>query len=73
MNYTTSFPIPTGSNAGILNTIYDLAGEDAFPEEFLENVKPVKVNNSSCQVYMGIKKDEKIDDIGDLIFTSTAP
>ncbi|MBU0484696.1 MAG: FAD-dependent oxidoreductase [Proteobacteria bacterium] len=60
------------SNSGILNTIYDLAGEEVFSEEFLENVKPVKVNNSSCQVYMGIRKGEVINDIGDLLFTSTA-
>ncbi len=61
------------SNAGILNTIDDLAGRDSFSDEFLERIKPVKVNNSSCQVYIGIKEGEKIDDIGDLLFTSTAP
>lgn len=61
------------SNAGILNTIDDLAGRDSFSAEFLEKIKPVKVNNSSCQVYMGIREGEKLDDIGDLLFTSTAP
>ena len=30
----------------------------------------VLVNNSSCQVYMGVKKGESIPDIGDLLFTS---
>jgi len=60
------------SNSGILNTIYDLAGRDAFPEEFLQRVNPVRVNTSSCQVYIGIKKEERIDDIGDLLFVSTA-
>jgi len=60
------------SNSGILNTIYDLAGSDAFSEEFLQKVKPVRVNTSSCQVYIGIKKEEQIDDIGDLLFVSTA-
>ncbi|KPK26138.1 MAG: phytoene dehydrogenase [Desulfobacterales bacterium SG8_35_2] len=60
------------SNSGILNTIYDLAGKDAFPEEFLDKVKTVRVNTSSCQVYIGIKKEEKIEDIGDLLFVSTA-
>ncbi|MDX1776745.1 MAG: FAD-dependent oxidoreductase, partial [Desulfobulbales bacterium] len=60
------------SNSGILNTIYDLTGEDAFPSEFLEKVKTVRVNTSSCQVYIGIKKEEVIDDIGDLLFVSTA-
>lgn len=61
------------SNAGILNTIDDLAGRDAFSAEFLEKIKPVKVNNSSCQVYMGIREGEELADIGDLLFTSTAP
>ncbi|MEN8134149.1 MAG: FAD-dependent oxidoreductase [Thermodesulfobacteriota bacterium] len=61
------------SNAGIINTIDDLAGRESFSTEFLEKIKPVKVNNSSCQVYMGIKEGEKLDDIGDLLFTSTAP
>jgi len=60
------------SNSGILNTIYDLAGKDAFPEEFLQKASAVRVNTSSCQVYIGIKKDETIADIGDLIFTSRA-
>jgi phytoene dehydrogenase-like protein len=60
------------SNSGILNTINDLTGRDAFPDEFLDKVKTVRVNTSSCQVYIGIKKEEQIDDIGDLLFVSTA-
>jgi phytoene dehydrogenase-like protein len=60
------------SNSGILNTVNDLAGRDAFPQEFLDRVKTVRVNTSSCQVYIGIKKEEKIDDIGDLLFVSSA-
>jgi phytoene dehydrogenase-like protein len=60
------------SNSGITNTIYNLAGKDAFSSEFMERANTIRVNNSSCQVYMGIKKDEKIDDIGDLLFTSTS-
>jgi phytoene dehydrogenase-like protein len=60
------------SNSGILNTIYDLAGKEAFPDKFLEKVKTVRVNTSSCQVYIGIKKEEQIDDIGDLLFVSKA-
>jgi phytoene dehydrogenase-like protein len=60
------------SNSGILNTIYDLTGKDAFPAEFLSKVKTVRVNTSSCQVYIGIKKEETIDDIGDLLFVSSA-
>jgi phytoene dehydrogenase-like protein len=60
------------SNSGILNTIYDLTGKDAFPAEFLDKVKTVRVNTSSCQVYIGIKKEETINDIGDLLFVSAA-
>ena len=60
------------SNSGILNTIFDLTGKDAFPAEFLDRVKAVRVNTSSCQVYIGIKKEETIADIGDLLFVSTA-
>nr|MBF0221186.1 NAD(P)/FAD-dependent oxidoreductase [Desulfobulbaceae bacterium] len=58
------------SNSGIINTVYDLAGKDAFPADFIKDSDAVQINNSSCQVYMGVKKGERIDDIGDLIFTS---
>lgn len=60
------------SNAGIMNTIYDLAGKDAFPDDFLAQTSEVKVNNSSCQVYMGIREGETIEDVGDLLFVSEA-
>ena len=60
------------SNAGITNTIDNLAGRDVFPADFLAQHDKVEVNNSSCQVYFGIRKGETIDDIGDLVFTSTA-
>jgi len=60
------------SNSGILNTIHNLAGSEVFSDDFLEKTKVVRVNNSSCQVYIGIKKGETIDDIGDLLFTSKA-
>ena len=58
------------SNAGIINTINDLAGRDAFPADFMGECDLVKVNNSSCQVYMGVRQGESIPDIGDLLFTS---
>jgi phytoene dehydrogenase-like protein len=61
------------SNSGITNTIYNLAGREVFSDEFMEKADKIRVNNSSCQVYMGIKKDEEFADIGDLLFTSTAP
>ncbi len=61
------------SNSGITNTIYELAGKEHFSDVFLEKADAVRVNNSSCQVYFGIKKDTSIEHAGDLLFTSTAP
>ncbi|MBA3007626.1 MAG: FAD-dependent oxidoreductase [Proteobacteria bacterium] len=61
------------SNSGITNTIYNLAGRDVFSGDFLEKADAIRVNNSSCQVYIGLKKDAVIEDKGDLLFTSTAP
>ncbi len=60
------------SNSGITNTIDNLAGRDSFSDDFLSRFDKVQVNNSSCQVYFGIRKGESFDDVGDLLFTSTA-
>ncbi len=60
------------SNSGITNTIENLTEREAYSEDFLEKADKIRVNNSSCQVYFGIKETEKIDDIGDLLFTSSA-
>lgn len=60
------------SNAGITNTITNLTSLCHFSEPFLESLKEVRVNNSSCQVYFGIKEGQTIPDIGDLIFSSTS-
>ena len=60
------------SNSGITNTVDNLAGRENFPADFLDQFTKVKVNNSSAQVYFGIKKGETIEDVGDLLFTSTS-
>ncbi len=60
------------SNAGITNTIDQLVGREQLTKAFRDRFTRVKVNNSSCQVYFGIRRGEQIDDIGDLLFTSTA-
>lgn len=60
------------SNSGITNTIHNLTERSSYSEEFLEKAEQVRVNNSSCQVYMGIKPEERLENIGDLLFTSTA-
>ncbi|HEY0944313.1 MAG TPA: NAD(P)/FAD-dependent oxidoreductase [Opitutaceae bacterium] len=61
------------SNANIKNTIFHLAGEENFPADFAEEARKVRINTSSCQVYLGIRKGESIPHIGDLVFTSEAP
>jgi phytoene dehydrogenase-like protein len=60
------------SNGNLLSTIHKLVGNENFSRSFIEEAKKVRLNNSSCQVYIGIKKGERIDYIGDLLFTSEA-
>jgi len=61
------------SNANLKTTIDKLVGSEHFDGDFAEEARRVRLNTSSCQVYIGIRKGETIDDIGDLIFTSTDP
>jgi len=61
------------SNANIRTTILNLVGEEHFPAEYIAKTKAVRLNSSSCQVYMGLKKGAAIPHIGDLIFTSNYP
>jgi phytoene dehydrogenase-like protein len=58
------------SNSNLHSTVFNLAGVDKFSSEFVEKAKKVRLNTSSCQVYMGIKEGESIPDIGELIFCS---
>lgn len=60
------------SNANVKNTVMNLVGEDHFDPAFVEETRAVRVNTSSCQVYMGIRKGESLPHIGDLVFTSEA-
>jgi phytoene dehydrogenase-like protein len=60
------------SNGNLLSTIHELVGDENFSGSFIEEANKVRLNNSSCQVYIGIKKGQKIDYIGDLLFTSEA-
>ncbi len=61
------------SNASLPKTILEMAGEENFSSDYIEKTKKLRINNSSCQVYMGIKEGETIENIGDLFFTSVAP
>ncbi len=60
------------SNSNIKNTVLRLAGEENFSPDFVALTKAVRINSSSCQVYLGIRKGETLPHIGDLVFTSDA-
>ncbi|OHE72534.1 MAG: phytoene dehydrogenase [Verrucomicrobia bacterium GWC2_42_7] len=60
------------SNANLRTTVLDFIGENNLPGAYVQKAKDVRINTSSCQVYMGIREGESIPNIGDLIFTSEA-
>lgn len=61
------------SNSNLKATILKLVGEEHFDRKFVDDTRAVRLNNSSTQVYIGLKPDVRIDeDMGDLFFTSTA-
>ncbi|MED5353972.1 MAG: phytoene dehydrogenase, partial [Nitrospinota bacterium] len=60
------------SNSNIVTTIEQLVGEEHFDPEYIKEVKDVRLNNSSCQVYMGVKNGETVPHVGDLLFSSEA-
>ncbi|MBE0480120.1 MAG: NAD(P)/FAD-dependent oxidoreductase, partial [Dehalococcoidia bacterium] len=49
------------SNGNLLTTVRKLVGEEHFSPGFVAEERKVRFNNSSCQVYMGVRKGEKID------------
>jgi phytoene dehydrogenase-like protein len=62
------------SNANRRQTIFRLIGEEYFDPAFVDEARQVRLNNSSTQVYMAMKPDERIEEsTGDLLFSSTAP
>jgi phytoene dehydrogenase-like protein len=62
------------SNANLNATIFHLIGEKYFDRSFVDEARAVRLNNSSTQVYMALKPEERIDEAtGDLLFSSTAP
>lgn len=62
------------SNANLRSTIFRLIGEEHFDRGFIDEARAVRLNNSSCQVYIALKPGEQIDEnCGDLLFSSTAP
>ena len=62
------------SNANLNATLFHLVGAEKFNRDFIDQAQQVRLNNSSTQVYMGLKSDEHIaESTGDLLFSSTAP
>ncbi|MBN2217756.1 MAG: NAD(P)/FAD-dependent oxidoreductase [Pirellulales bacterium] len=62
------------SNANLKTTILDLIGSDRLDRDFVDQVRAVRLNNSSTQVYMALGAGQMIDEsCGDLLFSSTAP
>lgn len=59
------------SNAGLKPTVLGLVGREHLRPEFADEVEAVRLNNSSCQVYMGLATGESIPFVTDLLFTST--
>ncbi len=58
------------SNSNVKSTILNLVGEEHFDPAYVEEAKAVRLNNSSCQVYLGLKPGEGFPNCGDLLFHS---
>ncbi|REK10297.1 MAG: NAD(P)/FAD-dependent oxidoreductase [Planctomycetota bacterium] len=62
------------SNANLKSTVLKMIGPEHFDRSFLDEAEAVRLNNSSCQVYMALRPGEMLDEsLGDLLFSSTAP
>jgi phytoene dehydrogenase-like protein len=59
------------SNSNLKTTVNKMVGREFFSDSYNEELSKLRLNTSSCQVYMGLKKGESIPFIGDLIFTSS--
>jgi phytoene dehydrogenase-like protein len=62
------------SNANLKSTVFRLVGPEHFDRDFVEQSRAVRLNNSSCQVYIALRPGAEIGEgCGDLLFSSTAP
>jgi phytoene dehydrogenase-like protein len=59
------------SNANVKTTIERLVGEEHFDADFVRAARAVRLSDSSCQVYVGIRAGEDLAVPCDLMFTST--
>lgn len=58
------------SNSNLKSTVHKMVGDEHFNAAYVAKTNAVRLNTSSCQVYMGLKAGESIPFVGDLIFTS---
>ncbi|MBT7610508.1 MAG: NAD(P)/FAD-dependent oxidoreductase [Bacteriovoracaceae bacterium] len=58
------------SNANLKSTVLKMVEQNQISKEFKEKTEAVRLNTSSCQVYMGIRHGETIPNIGELVFYS---
>jgi phytoene dehydrogenase-like protein len=58
------------SNANLKTTILELVGPQHLDAAYLEEARAVRLNNSSCQVYLALRPGELLEDVGDLLFHS---
>jgi len=58
------------SNANVKSTILRMVGPEAFDRDYVDEAKAIRLNSSSCQVYIGLKPGEGFDFCGDLLFHS---
>jgi phytoene dehydrogenase-like protein len=58
------------SNANLKTTVEKMIDPRHLSDAYLKASRAVRLNNSSCQVFMGIRKGETLPYIGDLLFTS---
>ena len=62
------------SNANLKATVLKMVGSQHFEKKFIEEAEAMRLNNSSTQVYIGLKPEVQLDEgTGDLLFSSTAP
>ncbi len=58
----------------MIDTVLRLVGPEHFDQQFLDETRQVRLNNSSTQVYMAVKPDQSLEEsTGDLLFSSAAP
>lgn len=58
------------SNANLKTTVLKLVGPDHLDPAYVAETEAVRLNNSSCQVYIALRPGEGFDDLGDLLFHS---